>query len=142
LYRGIKPPLEGVSFHIVKKHAWRNDEENPSAHDGGLLSPYRTTQAVDGQVGNPSPAASNFQQNRNLFLEGGHCGLNEVQPGDLLLLDQRISSYSSDPETAMRYSSIKGQSYPSSVIIIENGFGLANHFTIGTCPLRTIGFRA
>ena len=145
LYRGMKPPLEGVSFRIVKKDEWRNDKENPRAHGGGSSSRYRTTQAVDTQFGaNPAapPTASNFQKNRNLFLEEGGCGLNGVQRGDLLLMDQRISSYSSDPGTAMRYSSITGQRYPSTVIIIEDGFGLANQFTIGTCPLRTISFHA
>jgi hypothetical protein len=144
LYRGMKPPLEGISYRIVKRDEWRNDKENPRAHGGGSSSRYRTTQEVDTQFGaNPAapPTASNFQENRNLFLEEGGCGLNGVQRGDLLLMDQRISSYSSDPGTAMRYSSITGQRYPSTVIIIEDGFGLANQFTIGTCPLRTISFR-
>ncbi len=139
LYRGMKPPLEGVSFRTVKKDTWRSDAENPQAYDDPWLPPpYQPTHEVEKKI-NPS---RHFQLNRDLFLEGGCCGLNDVQPGDLLLPDQRISSFSSDPGTAMRYSSITGQRYPSTVIIIKDGFGLANQFTIGTCPLHTIVFRA
>jgi hypothetical protein len=63
--------------------------------------------------------------------------LQDVKKGDLLLLDERISSFSSDPNPPIElYSSIKDQYYPSTIIIIEDGFALDNQFSIGTCPLH------
>jgi hypothetical protein len=135
LYRGMKPPLEGVSFRTVKKDTWRSDAENPQAYDDPLHPPkYREASKGDDAVDDDPKIKPDFQKNRDLFLEGGSRGLSDVQPGDLFFPDKRISSYSSDPGTAMRYSSIEGQRYPSTVIIVEDGFGLHNQFTIGTCP--------
>lgn len=127
LYRGMKPPLEGVSFRTVKKDTWRSDAENPQAYDDPLLPPPSPkTDEVEKKI----DPRRHFQENRDLFLKEDSRGLSDVQPGDLFLPDKRISSYSSDPGTAMRYSSIEGQSYPSTVIIVEDGFGFYNQFTI------------
>ncbi len=153
LFRGMSVPFEGCSFRIVKKCEWLVEVDNPQAHNQDIKpQSVKSKKIVDKQIADAIAAAEtlagkekikqNFQENRGLFRSGeGSSGLQGVKKGDLLLLDERISSFSSDPNPPIElyssmYSSIKEKYYPSTIIIIEDGFGLQNQFSIGTCPLH------
>lgn len=136
LYRGLRPPVEGLSLRLIAKDEWRDDvqhDQEPMPHKDSVLQRSASMDAVEKKL-EQSTEVVHADDLRNMFAdESGSCGCKNVKVGDLMQLDNRVSSFTSDMETAIRYSShAENAPYqgPSTIIEIENGNGLDNPFSV------------